>query len=65
MKFLIAALLITAIHADSKIYDIVSEYRNNGLNDVRATLEGYLIDKKYWESVLESKDTKYGYYESS
>lgn len=64
LKFLIAALLITAIHADNKIYDIVSEYRNNGLNNIRATLEGYLIDKKYWDSVLESKDTKYGYYES-
>ena len=64
MKLLITLLLIAIIHADDQIYDIVSEYRNEGINSVKPTLEKYLINKKYWDSVVASKDTRYGYYES-
>lgn len=69
-KLLITILLVTASHAlvinnpDREMYDIISKYRNEGLNNIKATLESYLIDKKYWDIVVESKDTKYGYYES-
>ncbi|RAX55375.1 peptidase [Helicobacter sp. 16-1353] len=50
--------------SNDKLYEIVSEYRENGLESIKSTLEKSLLDREYWESVVAKKDTKFGYYES-
>lgn len=64
MKLLATLLLITIMHADNEMYKIISTYRSEGIDNIKPTLEKYLLDKKYWESIVNSKDTRYGYYES-
>lgn len=67
MQYLIIFILIFTLQASDKnnqIYDIVTEYRKDGLNGVKATLEKHLMDKKYWDNVVSSHDTRFGYYES-
>ncbi len=64
MRYLIIALLAIMLGANDKIYEIVSQYRKNGINSIKSTLDMYLMDKQYWDNVVANKDTRFGYYES-
>lgn len=66
-KIALIILLIIGINAKinaNGLYEIVSEYRTNGLSGLKSKLERYLLDKAYWDSVLANIDTRFGYYES-
>lgn len=65
MRYVILLLLFITMQADdSKIFDLVNQYRKDGVSGIRSTLEKYLMDKEYWKSYLANKDTRFGYYES-
>lgn len=64
---IVAVVLIAMLNillAKNEIYNLVDEYRNNGMKNIQATLENYLLSADYWRAFLENKDTKFGYYES-
>ena len=46
------------------IYNLVDEYRKNGVSGVKSELEKYLLDKSYWSNYLAKIDTRFGYFES-
>ncbi|MDE6886561.1 MAG: L,D-transpeptidase family protein [Helicobacteraceae bacterium] len=68
MRYLVIFLLLITAYADevnkNKMYEIVDEYRKDGLKNIKSILEKYLIDRDYWLNVLNTKDTKFGYYEN-
>lgn len=47
-----------------ELYDLVSEYRKNGLVNVKAALEKQLLTREYWDSVVANRDVRLGYFES-
>lgn len=47
----------------NEIYNLVDEYRKNGVYGIKNELEKYLLDKKYWSNYLVKIDTQFGYFE--
>ena len=57
--------IMTALNADSELFSIVNDYRNNDINSVKNKLDKQLTNQKYWEYVLSNKNTDFGYYEDT
>lgn len=55
--------IMTALNADSELFSIVNDYRNNDINSVKNKLDKQLTNQKYWEYILSNKNTDFGYYE--
>lgn len=61
--FIFWSVLSTNINAN-EIYNLVDEYRKNGISGIKSTLEKYFLDKSYWSNYLAKKDTRFGYFEN-
>ncbi len=57
---LLSALLNISLYADN----ILTNYRNNGLDDIEKKMDSELTKTEYWDNYLKDKDTKFGYIES-
>ncbi len=44
--------------------DILTEYRNNGVEGIEQTMDKELTSQKYWQEYLQNTDTTFGYIES-
>ena len=55
--------IITSLNANSELFSIVNDYRNNDINSVKNKLDKQLTNQKYWEYILSNKNTDFGYYE--
>ena len=60
MKIVFLVLLTLSIHAN----DILTEYRLKGIGEIEILLDTQLTQKEYWNTQLETHDTKFGYLES-
>ncbi|WP_281757607.1 L,D-transpeptidase family protein [Helicobacter suis] len=60
--FLIFALTLGA--QAGTLMGFVKVYHEKGIGSIERLLQSYLSQKDFWEDVLETKDTTYGYYES-
>ncbi|BCZ16803.1 Putative periplasmic protein involved in flagellin deglycosylation [Helicobacter sp. NHP19-003] len=59
--FLAMALAVTA-QADT-LMGFVKAYHEKGIESIEKLLQSYLSQREFWEDLLETKDTTYGYYE--
>ena len=44
--------------------DILTDYRNNGIDEIEKTMDIQLTKTEYWAKYLQSKNTQFGYIES-
>ena len=59
-RFIIFSLLTLNIYAT----DLITLYRQEGINSVQKEIENKLKDIKYWQEYLKDKNVDLGYYES-
>ena len=55
--------IITSLNANSELFSIINDYRNNDMNSVKNKLDKQLTNQEYWEYILSNKNTDFGYYE--
>ena len=60
IKFIVFTLFTLNLFA----VDLITLYRNEGINSVQKEIENQLKEKKYWEEYLKDKNVDLGYYES-
>ena len=61
---MIKVLLVLAFVNLAFAQDILTQYRLNGIEGIQQRLDLELSDKSYWDKVLSTSDTKYGYIET-
>lgn len=49
---------------DIKLYDVVNDYRKNGIQSTQKIFENLFTQEGYWLEDLQNKDTDFGYYET-
>jgi len=60
MKYLIFFLFVSILNANN----LLDEYRLKGISAIEKKFDKQLSQKEYWDNVLKTKDTQYGYTES-
>ena len=63
VSFVLFFLLLQTLLSASNI-ELLTHYRNNGIEDIQKQLDMNLAQKEYWKEYLSSIDTKFGYLES-
>lgn len=61
MKYL---LFISMFISNVLANDILTNYRINGITNIEKQMDLELVKEEYWSSIVEQKDTKFGYIES-
>lgn len=57
-------ILLIGIFSYASEYDYIKIYRDGGIEALEKEIDKVLESKVYWDSILESMDTQYGYYEN-
>ena len=50
--------------SEMSLYDVVDDYRQNGISSTQKIFESFFTKESYWQAALQNKDTDFGYYES-
>jgi murein L,D-transpeptidase YafK len=62
-NILLKLLLLLAL-SSSLFSDILTQYRENGIQNLEKQMDLDLSKKEYWQKYLQNRDTKFGYLES-
>ena len=57
-------ILLIGIFSYASEYDYIKIYRDGGIEALEKEIDKVLESKVYWDAILESMDTQYGYYEN-
>jgi len=63
-RFLSTFLLLISLSFIASSNDILTDYRNNGINEIEKTMDIQLTKTDYWNKYLQSQNTQFGYIES-
>ena len=63
-SFLSIFLLLISLNVISFSDDILTDYRNNGIDEIEKTMDIQLTKTDYWNKYLQSQNTQFGYIES-
>ena len=63
MKKILLWLLIIDSIAQSN--ELLTSYRNNGIDNIEKTFDSYLAKEQYWSEYIQNKTNPYGYFEDA